>query len=77
MQRAIETLGDATGQTGWRKTYARKWTPPAQPCGHWGRRERQSLDLRQDKQQQDAEGPPQSNGGHRVPGLFGGVWRGC
>lgn len=38
MNRTTETLGNATGQTGWRKTYARNWTPPAQPCGAWGRK---------------------------------------
>ena len=79
MNRTIETLGNATGQTGWRKTYASKWTPPAQPCGHWGKHDRQGqpLDLRQGEQHQNIEGPPQPNGGHRIPGLFGGVWRGC
>lgn len=38
MNRTTETVGDATGQTGWRKTYARNWTPPAQPCGAWGKK---------------------------------------
>jgi hypothetical protein len=37
MNKTVEAIGNATGQTGWRKTYARKWTPPAQPCGHWGK----------------------------------------
>ncbi len=38
MRKAIEGLGNATGKTGWRKTYARKWTPPAQVCGAWSRK---------------------------------------
>lgn len=44
MQRAIETLGDATGKTGWAKTYARKWTPPPQVCGAWRRKVEQTPD---------------------------------
>ena len=38
MQRATETIGNATGKTGWRKTYARNWTPPPQVCGAWRRK---------------------------------------
>ena len=38
MNKTVETIGDATGETGWRKTYARKWTPPAQVCGAWSKR---------------------------------------
>lgn len=35
MQSTTETIGADTGVTGWRKTWQRNWTPPAQPCGHW------------------------------------------
>ena len=35
MNRTTETIGNATGVTGWRKTWQRNWTPPAQPCGAW------------------------------------------
>jgi len=38
MRRTTETIGDATGETGWRKTFPKKWTPPAQVCGAWGRK---------------------------------------
>lgn len=44
MNKTIETIGDATGETGWRKTYARKWTPPAQVCGAWRRKVEQTPD---------------------------------
>jgi len=37
MQKTVETIGDATGKTGWRKTFPKKWTPPAQVCGAWGK----------------------------------------
>ncbi len=42
MNKTVETIGDATGETGWRKTYARKWTPPAQVCGAWRRKVEQT-----------------------------------
>lgn len=44
MQKTVETIGDATGQTGWRKTFPKKWTPPAQVCGAWRRKVEQTPD---------------------------------
>lgn len=38
MNKTVETIGNATGKTGWRKTFPKKWTPPAQPCGAWGKK---------------------------------------
>jgi len=42
VNRTTETIGDATGKTGWRKTFPKKWTPPAQPCGAWGKKMEQT-----------------------------------